>query len=268
MNSEKVKKGIQTTFDEVASRYDSSRFFRLSAQKMVGMLALKEGMRVLDISTGTGMVAIEMAKQHPTIKIDAIDLSAEMLSQAKAKADQEGLKNITFVQGDVEALPYEDGMFDFITCGYGMFFYPEMEATYQMLCQKLKEGGGIIFSSFTQEAFNPYVTLFLQRLENDYQIEIPKISMERLKTVSQMQSLAELSHPQEIDIQQLAIRYPVTVEQWWDMLNSAGYKGLINRLDSTQLPQFKKKHLAEVDALAVNGTFELKADTLFGLVRL
>lgn len=182
MNSEKIKQGIQTTFDDVASCYDSSRFFRLSAQKMVEMLEIQEDMKVLDVSTGTGVVAIEMAKQHPNIQIDAIDLSAGMLAQAKAKAEREGIQNITFVQGDVEALPYDDGTFDVITCGYGMFFYPEMEQTYQQLCQKLKEGGRIIFSSFTQEAFNPYVDLFLQRLENDYQIEIPKISMARLKT--------------------------------------------------------------------------------------
>jgi len=266
--SDKIKQGIQTTFDDVANQYDSSQFFCLSAQKMVAMLTIKEGMKVLDISTGTGMVAIEMAKQHPTLKIDAIDLSAGMLAQAKRKASDAGIQNITFLQGDVEALPYENGTFDVITCGYGMFFYPNMEDTYQQLCQKLKEGGQIIFSSFTQEAFAPYVTLFLQRLEIDYQIEIPKVSMERLKTEPQMRTLAELSHPQKIEIEQHDIRYPVTVDQWWEMLNSAGYKGLLNRLDRTQLTQFKQAHLAEVETLATNGTFELKADTLFGLVRL
>jgi ubiquinone/menaquinone biosynthesis C-methylase UbiE len=214
------------------------------------------------------MVAIEMAKQHPNILIDAIDLSAGMLAQAKYKASAEGIQNITFIQGDVEALPYNNGTFDVITCGYGMFFYPQMEHTYQQLCQKLKEGGVIIFSSFTQEAFAPYVTLFLQRLEMDYQIEIPKVSMARLKTEPQMRALAELSHPSNIEIEQHTIRYPVTVDQWWDMLNSAGYKGLINQLDLAQLIQFKQRHLAELAALATNGTFELNADTLFSLVRL
>ena len=267
MDSEKIKQGIKTTFDDVSERYDSSRFFRLSAQKMVDMLALKAGMRVLDISTGTGMVAIEMAKKLPNIQIEAVDLSAGMLAQAKRKARCEGIQNITFIQGDVEALPYDDGTFDVITCGYGMFFYPEMEKTYQMLCQKLKEGGQIIFSSFTKEAFSPYVDLFLQRLEKDHQIEIPKISMERLKTEQQMRALAELSNPQHIEVANHPIRYSVTVDEWWELLNNAGYKGLINQLSCDALKQFKQRHLAEVDAIAIKGSFELNADTLFCLVR-
>ncbi len=271
MDTEAIKQRITSTFNEVSTRYDQNRFFVRSAQMMIERVTKgldpSHTLRVLDVSTGTGNVAIVLAETFPNALIDGIDLSLGMLAQAQNKAVKKGLVHITFRQCDAEHLPYENETFDLITCGYALFFYPNMETTYQAMCQKVKPGGRLIFSSFTHEAFSPYAELCLQRLEKEYGIEPPRAMMARLKTAQQMEALATLNQPENIDITLGQIRYEVTLLEWWSLLNNAGYKGLIDQLSPEQLAQFKHDHLSEIEAITTDGCFELNADTWFALVQ-
>ncbi len=69
---------------------------------------------VLDLATGTGFTAVAFAKKAKSVT--AIDMTDEMLSEAKSFAEKEGADNIIFVKGDVEKLPFGDGTFDIVTC--------------------------------------------------------------------------------------------------------------------------------------------------------
>lgn len=268
MDSEEYKKNIQTTFDDVSHRYDENRFFAISASKMAELVSPADGSKILDLSTGTGAVAIELACRYRDLSIEAIDLSPGMLRMAGSKARGKGITNIRFRQHDVDRIAYDDASFDVVTCGYGLFFYPDMEATYQAICKTIRPGGKFIFSSFTESAFNPQAELFLRRLEHDYKIEAPSRMRERLKTKQQIEALAATSSCEGIDVVHQPIRYPITIDEWWSLLNSAGFKSLLDQLDEDQLERFKQAHLDEIEALSGGATFELNADTLFGVVSL
>ncbi|MCG7972837.1 MAG: class I SAM-dependent methyltransferase, partial [Candidatus Thiodiazotropha taylori] len=82
MDTIEYKQTLQTTFDKVSSRYDQNSFFGISAKRLAALLPAAEGLRVLDLSTGTGSVAIEIAINYPDAQIEAIDLSREMLDIA------------------------------------------------------------------------------------------------------------------------------------------------------------------------------------------
>lgn len=266
MDTEQLKKNIEATFNDVSGRYDQNRFFAISAARMAELIPFMEEMNVLDVSTGTGAVAIEVARKYRHAKVEGIDLSPGMLKQAKIKARAEALDNIEFAQCDVEAMPYDEGMFDVATCGYALFFYPDMEASYRAICRTLKPGGMFVFSSFTSEAFNPYADIFLRRLERDYKIEAPSRLRERLKTEAQIEALAMSCGHARVEVERYPIRYAITVDNWWSLLNNAGYKSLLDQLNHEQLLQFKRKHLGEIEAASDDETIELNADTLFGLV--
>ncbi|MFK5892990.1 MAG: methyltransferase domain-containing protein [Pseudomonadota bacterium] len=266
MDTEQLKKNIETTFDDVSSRYDENKFFVISANRMAELVPSLECMNVLDVSTGTGAVAIELARKYHHATVEAIDLSSGMLMQAKNKAQKEGIENIIFKQCDVDNISYADNVFDIVTCGYALFFYPDMQAAYLAICQTIKPGGTFVFSSFTKEAFNPYSDLFLKRLELDYKIEAPSLR-ERLKSKLQIEELAAVSHHKNIRVEQHPIRYSITVNEWWSLLNSAGYKSLLDKLSYEQLIQFKLQHLGEIEEISVDGVIELNADTLFTVVQ-
>ncbi|MCG7907879.1 MAG: class I SAM-dependent methyltransferase [Candidatus Thiodiazotropha taylori] len=263
MDTIEYKQTLQTTFDKVSSRYDQNSFFGISAKRLAALLPAAEGLRVLDLSTGTGSVAIEIAINYPDAQIEAIDLSREMLDIAAEKARQRELTNIRFIQADVDELSYPAGRFDVVTCGYAMFFYPNMEASYRAICKTVKPGGQLICSSFTDTAFNPHAELFLHRLKTEYDVSPPGDLKDRLKTAKNWQTLVESSDYTDLEIIEEPIRYPVSVDEWWGLLNSAAYKSLLDQLKPEQLEAFKREHTAEVTAISDNGMIELNSDTLF-----
>jgi ubiquinone/menaquinone biosynthesis C-methylase UbiE len=72
---------------------------------------------ILDISTGTGLLALEAAQRvGPAGKVIGIDASQGMLAEARRKTAEAGLRNIDFVQADAEQLAFPHGSFDFIFC--------------------------------------------------------------------------------------------------------------------------------------------------------
>jgi ubiquinone/menaquinone biosynthesis C-methylase UbiE len=268
MDKIQIKNQIESTFDDVCGRYDSNKFFSISAKRMAELVPSLKCMNILDVSTGTGAVAIEVARKYRDSNIKGIDLSLGMLDIAKKKAEDGGLNNITFCQCDVDEFPYGNEVFDTITCGYALFFYPDMESTYQAICKMIRPGGSFIFSSFTKEAFNPYSGLFLNRLELDYKIEAPSRISERLKTEQQIINLTTLSDHDSVNIEYYPIRYSITVNDWWSLLNSAGYKSLLDQLSDKDLIKFKYDHLGEIESISSEGVIELNTDTLFGVVRM
>src|SRR5438309_859865 len=78
-------------------------------------MGVREG-RVLDVGTGSGRVAIRLARLNPRLVIEAIDLSHSMLDLAKANARREGIPNVHFSIADAKRVPFDDGVFDLVIC--------------------------------------------------------------------------------------------------------------------------------------------------------
>lgn len=71
--------------------------------------------RALDVGTGTGVAALFLAREFPRASIRGVDISAEMIHQAKSKVGLDPEARIAFKVADAAALPYEDGSFDLVT---------------------------------------------------------------------------------------------------------------------------------------------------------
>ena len=76
---------------------------------------------ILDLATGTGDLAIMLARKCPQSAVTGIDLSEQMLAIGRQKVSQAGLEQrITLMQGDAENLPAEDNSFDAVTVAFGV----------------------------------------------------------------------------------------------------------------------------------------------------
>ena len=97
--------------------------------------------KLLEVPVGTGILTMSLYQTMPEADITCLDYSPDMMRQAREKADRLHLKNITFRQGDVGVLPYEDDTFDIVLSLNGFHAFPDKEAAYREVFRVLKPGG-------------------------------------------------------------------------------------------------------------------------------
>ena len=249
------KQLLQRTFDTVAQGYDhpALAFFPETAKRMVNYLELKETVQLLDVCTGTGVVALESAKQLSKGAVTGIDLSSGMLAQAKSKAEQQSLDNITFIQMDLDELAFPDENFDTATCSFGLFFLENMEQGLHNIVSKVKTGGKIAISTFSEGAFEPMSSLFLKRYEA-FGYEVPPLSWKQITTEQQINDIFKNVGILDINIYREPLGfYLSSAQDWWDVVWNAGYRGLLSQMSEEEQAYFKQQHMEEVQALCDAG---------------
>jgi demethylmenaquinone methyltransferase / 2-methoxy-6-polyprenyl-1,4-benzoquinol methylase len=114
---------------------------------LVSAVAPRDGDRVLDVATGTGMVAAELLGRADCLVL-GIDQSPEMLAGARARfAGAEGSR-VRLVEGQAERLPFGDGSFDALTFTYLLRYVEDPRATMVELARVLRPGGRIASLEF------------------------------------------------------------------------------------------------------------------------
>ena len=97
--------------------------------------------KLLEVPVGTGILTMPVYQTMPEADITCLDYSPDMMRQAREKADRLHLKNVTFRQGDVGALPYADDTFDIVLSLNGFHAFPDKKAAYREVYRVLKPGG-------------------------------------------------------------------------------------------------------------------------------
>ena len=97
--------------------------------------------RLLEVPVGTGILTMLVYQTLPEADITCLDYSTDMMGQAQEKANRLKLNNVTFQQGDVGALPYEDDTFDIVLSLNGFHAFPDKEAAYREVFRVLRPGG-------------------------------------------------------------------------------------------------------------------------------
>ncbi len=110
---------------------------------MVDAVDPQPGQRILDVATGTGMVAFALAQRGA--EVIGLDQSEAMLGAAKGRLSsrQSGAGSVTFTVGEAERLPFGDGAFDALTFTYLLRYVDDPAATMRELARVVRPGGRI-----------------------------------------------------------------------------------------------------------------------------
>ena len=110
---------------------------------LIEAIGPRPGQRILDVATGTGMVAAGLARRGADVT--GLDQSEQMLSAARQRlAEHPDLADkITLVQGEAEHLPFADGEFDALTFTYLLRYVDDRAATMRELARVVKPGARI-----------------------------------------------------------------------------------------------------------------------------
>ena len=103
-------------------------------------LNLPAGTRLLDVACGAGQLTLPAARKG--LQVTALDLAANLVQQARAKAAEERL-SVQIDEGDAENLPYPDASFDVVMSLIGSMFAPRPELVAAEMIRLCKPGGRI-----------------------------------------------------------------------------------------------------------------------------
>lgn len=116
---------------------------------LLDLAGLRPGEQVLDLATGTGVLARLAARRvTPGGAVTGLDLNEDMLKVARALPLPPGLQ-IEWRQGSALALPFEDGVFDVVVCQQGFQFFPDRMRALQQMRRVLRARGRVALSVFT-----------------------------------------------------------------------------------------------------------------------
>jgi SAM-dependent methyltransferase len=127
-------------------------FFLPVSAHLVKLCNVSSDDRVLDVACGTGNTAITVSRKGA--KVTGIDITPQMLTQAKAEATLAAAGDIKWVEGDAEDLPFEDGSFDVVLSSFGHMFASQPKAAMREMLRVMEPGGRIAFATWPPEHAN------------------------------------------------------------------------------------------------------------------
>ena len=123
-NNEKKSVYVEQMFNKIAEKYDlfndiiTFGMHRKWKRFVAKQTELHDKQSCLDLCCGTGDIARDVFRQYPSSKVTGLDFSEEMLNIAASKTASE--IKVSYLQGDVMNIPFQDAEFNAITIGYGM----------------------------------------------------------------------------------------------------------------------------------------------------
>ena len=156
---------VRALFATIADRYDFITVALSYGQdgrwkrRLIGLAGPLRGTRALDLATGTGDIAFELAARGA--EVVGLDVTHRMIELANAKA---GGRRVRFLVGDMLALPFPAGSFEIVTIGYGLRNVPDLGAAIDEVARVLKPGGRMLSLDFNRPPSRVVTWLYLTYL--------------------------------------------------------------------------------------------------------
>lgn len=149
--------GVGNAWVDNASFYDAQ--LEPYGHAAMDRLDLQAGQHVLDIGCGTGATTIDLAARVAPGSVLGVDLSATMLTGARARAAAAGVDTVSFREVDVQTGDLGNAAFDVAYSRVGVMFFSDPVAAFTNIAGSLRPGGKLGFVCFQEPSANPFMTL-------------------------------------------------------------------------------------------------------------
>jgi demethylmenaquinone methyltransferase/2-methoxy-6-polyprenyl-1,4-benzoquinol methylase len=158
---------VRAMFDRIAGLYDVMNSVMTAGlhhswrRRAADLAAVEPGDRVLDVATGTGDLALELARRvGPDGDVIGSDFSEQMLARARAKAPSAPATPITFEWANALELPYGDGQFAAATVGFGARNFSDLDRGLAEMTRVVRPGGRVVVLEITTPSRPPLSTFY------------------------------------------------------------------------------------------------------------
>ena len=252
----KFKREIARVYDRRQNTYDTGKagsWHYDLACRLVELMDLRSGQKILDLATGTGMVAIKAAKKvGSTGKVIGVDISSSLLEVARQKIAAAQLNNITLQLADIEVLDFAENSFNCVMCCSALPLLTDVPADLRLWHSFLVPKGRIGLCVFAETAFVHGVVL--QKVARRYGINLTMSDL--TGTPDKCRSLLSTAGYKniEITIEQYGgyIALDSSAEKSWNTSLQHPHCYPLFNLPSQDLEKAKAEYIAELEALVTD----------------
>lgn len=248
MNSKLADYNPRRTYNVAAVDYDttSADFWRYAANETVHRLNLNPNDKVLDVACGPGPAALAAAHQvGPAGTVVGVDIAEEMIELARQHASDQGLSNVAFETGSMDALDCSGVSFDAAVCVFGMFFAQDIVATTQAMKDSLTRGGQIAITTLGPKFFSPLYEVFLEAATQEKPTIDTDVPWKRTENASSMADYLSAAGVSDVsvthEVSKLELSSP---EDWWRIAMGTGIRRLAMEFDDDALARIREHNLA------------------------
>ncbi|MEH2135253.1 class I SAM-dependent methyltransferase [Nostoc sp.] len=239
--------GNRTTYD-----HEKDTRHPLDAKILLEFVTLDSGQKILDVATGTGLLAIAAAeKVGSNGYVIGIDMTPGMLHQAKLKIAAAKLQNTELIEADAEFFNFSDSSFDVVFCCEAIVLFPDILTILKKWYSFLKTGGFVAFTCPPETAFMASLQqrIFAKVLGGS----LPHI-LEPLGTPDKCRNLLNQAGFRDVEIKiEPSRRYRhLRDSRLSETVININFKGnpLLSKLSPEQLNQLQVEYQAEIEKLA------------------
>lgn len=269
--SVEMKKTFADLFNRVATSFDTvgPRTFAYFGERLVENTGINEGATVLDIATGKGASLFPaVLKAGPSGTVTGIDFAKEMVNLTLAQAKENNIRNVNILEMDAEKLAFSDESFDYIICGFGIFFMPDYKKALNEFMRVLKPCGKFGFTTFLRKEYEEFSWMielaqkyFPPQEENNQkdQHEGPVFDTEEgllnILTEGGFKNINIFSEEKEFILKD--------AEEWWERLWSMGSRLRFEKLSEEILEQYKADAFEKLNEMKREDGIHFKISVLF-----
>ena len=237
----------KVTYNNGAVAYEeaSRHYWAVFGERSAARLGLQPGDSVLDVACGSGSSALPAAELvGPQGQVVAVDLAPKMLELARRKAEQRGLLNIHFRQGDMNDLGYQDGQFDGVVCVLGIIFCEDMRKAVTELWRMLRPGGRLVITVLGPHFFTPLYKVWKTAMlaeRPDLKIALPWERLNQSFTVCQLMTKAGIPSAEvTLEENRLELSSP---DDWWNIVMGTGMHRYVSELEPVAARRVRQDNL-------------------------
>jgi ubiquinone/menaquinone biosynthesis C-methylase UbiE len=228
----------QEIIDQARKRFDSELhtddYQRIHADDehlnlLMGMLEIQPEKKYMDLGTGNGYLAFEMARRYPNIQISGVDITREAIRQNQRLQREGGIDNLEFMTYDGHKFPMEDGAYRGIISRYAFHHFPDPVNSIREMHRVLENQGFVIISdpqTYNEDA-GDFVDQF-QKLKQDGHVHFYRQKelddvFRRGGFIKEQQYQSECTYPRDLDsrYEQLIMKTPKEILEKYQIVVEA-----------------------------------------------
>lgn len=149
-------------------------------------------------------------------KISVFTFLTGYLKHTQQKATSLDIRNVEFIEQDMQNLEFSKGLFDIAVCAFGIFFVEDMDSQLSHIVSTVRPGGRIMISNFQENYFDPLKDMLFKRL-GAYGVEMPPQIWKRIASDTGCRQLFEQAGLTNITVSRKNVGYYLdNTKQWWD----------------------------------------------------